>query len=103
MQYLYLALAFLGIILPYSQYIPFHLENGFNIPLMFEQLFVNNITMFFAFDLFVAAAVVIVFIIHEGRKKEIKYYWIPLLSIFMIGLAFAFPLFLYLRERQLKK
>lgn len=70
---------------------------------MVNQLFSNNSTAFFGYDLFISALVVIPFIIHEGRKIELQYYWVPVLCIIGIGLSFGLPLFLYLRERHFEK
>jgi Terpene cyclase DEP1 len=44
---IYTLLAILGLVLPYSQFIPFILEHGFDIKLFFEQLFANKISGFF--------------------------------------------------------
>lgn len=99
LKYLYLALAILGLVLPYSQYVPFHLAHGPDLILMFKEQFSTNATSFFGFDLLVAAVAAVIFMIIEGRRLKIKRWWIPVVLTFLIGVGFAFPLFLYMRER----
>ena len=47
MKKLYLGLAIMGTILPYSQFIPFVREHGLNARLFVEQLFATRIGGFF--------------------------------------------------------
>lgn len=54
-------------------------------------------------DISVVALAFIIWMILESRRLQIKYWWLVLLSTFLIALAFSFPLFLYLRELKLEK
>lgn len=45
MQWFYLVAAIMGTILPLSFLLPFLTEHGFNLPLLFRQLFENNIPL----------------------------------------------------------
>ena len=103
MKYLYLLFMIVGLSLPYSEFVPYYLNHGMNITVMVDQLFATNLTSFFGYDLFVSALVIIPFMIHEGKKIELEYYWVPILCIIGIGLSFGLPLFLYLRERHFEK
>ncbi len=47
---IYLVLCVFGVALPYSQFIPWVLKNGLNMPLFFQQLFANHISAFFGMD-----------------------------------------------------
>lgn len=51
----YLLLCFLGIILPYSQFVPWLLQNGLNLPLFWHQLMANRVSAFFGADVLVSA------------------------------------------------
>ncbi len=93
LKYLYLLICILGILLPYSQYYPFYLENGLGLDLLFKEQFSTNATRFFGFDLLVTVLAAIAFMLSEAKKLKMKKVWIPILSIFMIGLSFGFPLF----------
>ena len=43
MRYLYLALAAVGLVIPFVQFVPFVAENGLNISLIIAQMFANRI------------------------------------------------------------
>lgn len=53
-------------------------------------------------DLFIVATVASVFIFIEGRRLNIKYWWLYILGSFITAIAFTFPLFLANRQRKLK-
>src|SRR5258706_9335458 len=78
-KHVYLLLCLAGTILPYWQLVPWLSEHGLDIPLFFNQLFVNRISAFFGTDVFVSAAVVFVFVaferVHLGNK-----WWLPVRS-----------------------
>lgn len=100
----YLIICVLGILLPYSQYYFFHLENGLDLIKLFELQFENYATRFFAMDLFVTVAAAITFMIITANKNKLnkKYLYLPLASIFLVGLSFGFPLFLFFNEKYSK-
>ncbi|RUR01790.1 DUF2834 domain-containing protein [Labedella endophytica] len=52
-------------------------------------------------DLLVVAVAAVIFMIVEGRRLRMKRVWLVVLTAPFIALAFAFPLFLALRERAL--
>ena len=100
MRWLYLFLAVLGTVLPYSQFIPWLAEHGLNVRLLFTQLFLGHVSAFFGLDAIVSALVLLVFIVSEGRRRKIAMLWMPIAATCLIGVSCGFPLFLYLRERQ---
>jgi hypothetical protein len=101
MLWLYLALALVGAILPYSQFLPWFVEHGLNVPLLFAELFSTRAGAFFGLDVLVSAVVLVVFIRREGAKRKMRMLWLPLAATCLIGVSCGLPLFLYLRERQL--
>ena len=64
----YLIFCVLGILLPYSQFVPWLLEHGLNPSLFFRQLFATRISASFAMDVMVSAIVLIWFIQSEGKR-----------------------------------
>ena len=68
-QYLYLILCVLGVVLPNSQLFPFLAEHGFNIPLLVEQLFANRISSLFALDVIVSSMALWV-CVHRRRRQN---------------------------------
>ena len=98
----YLVLCILGAVLPYSQFVPWLMENGFNASLFVHQLFANRISGFFAWDVLISAVVVVGFVRSEGKRSDVPLVWLPILGVLTIGASFGLPLFLFLRERALE-
>lgn len=96
---IYLLLAIIGIILPYTQFVPWTMENGFDLAMMMDLMFVNKIAAGIAIDALTAAFVLLVFMALESKRKPVKYWYIPVVGVFVFGLAFAMPAYLYLREK----
>ena len=99
---IYLALAFIGLLVPYYFLFKFLAANGLDIPLLIQQLFANNISTFFAVDLVISIIVFWVYLFAEANKLQMKNLWLYLLASLTVGLSFALPLFLYFRERKLE-
>jgi len=99
----YLALAILGILLPYWQFVPWLFEHGLDLSLFFRELFANRIGAFFAMDVLVSAIVLIIFVQVEGRRLGIRGLWIPVVGTLLVGVSFGLPLFLCLRQVQLDR
>jgi hypothetical protein len=103
LQDTYLILCILGIALPYSQLIPFLLENGLNFERFFEQLFINRISAFFGRDVVVLSLVMWTFVWVEGSRLKMKNLWIYIASNLLVGVSLALPLFLLMRQRKLEE
>jgi hypothetical protein len=94
----YLLLAILGAALPYSQFIPWVMENGLHLGLLVRQLVANRIGGFFGLDVLVSAVVLVQFVRIEGGRFRVRHLWLPIAGLCTIGVSFGLPLFLYLRE-----
>jgi hypothetical protein len=83
-----------------------HLAGGgsfTDIPAVLRLAYANPIASSFSSDLFVAFAAFVVFALAEARRTGMPRGWLyPLLGLF-IAFAFAFPLFLFVRERHLRR
>ena len=101
MRQLYLSLALIGAVLPYSQFLPWLAEHGPNIRLLFTELFSTRMGAFFGLDVLVSAVVLIAFIRREGARHKMQILWLPIVATCLVGVSCGLPLFLYLRERQL--
>jgi uncharacterized protein DUF2834 len=100
MRSLYLALAIIGAVLPYSQFVPWVAEHGLNLPLLVAELFSTRMGAFFGLDVLISAVVLIAFIRREGAKRNMQNLWLPIAATCLIGVSCGLPLFLYLREPQ---
>lgn len=101
-QNIYLVLASLGLLVPYYFLFKFLSANGFDIPLLVQQLFANDISTFFAIDLVISIIVFWMYMIAEANRLQMKNWWLYILASLLVGLSFALPLFLYFREHQLE-
>ena len=94
MKNMYLALAAVGLILPYSQFVPFLLENGLNISMIVTEITGYRLSAFAWLDVVVTAVVIITLILDE---KKLKNWWIPVAATLLIGPSCGLPLYLYMR------
>ena len=99
----YLLLCVLGLAIPYSQFVPWLIENGMNLGLLMRQLFANRISAFFGLDVLVSSAALLVFMRIEGRRLRTRFRWMAIAGLCFVGVSLALPLFLYLRERALEE
>jgi hypothetical protein len=97
-RHFYLVCCVLGLVLPYSQFVPWQLEHGLNVTLFFRELFANRISAFFALDVIVSAIVLIWFVQSEGKRAQVRLLWLPTIGTLIVGVSFGFPLFLFLRQ-----
>ena len=98
----YLLLCVVGLVVPYWQFVPWLIANGgLNMPLFVLDLFANHVSSFFAMDVLVSAVVLVVFVFTEGRRVGLRFRWLPIIGVLLLGVSFGLPLFLYLRQTQL--
>jgi hypothetical protein len=98
----YLALCILGVVLPYSQFIPWLAEHGVNDRLFVQELFATSISTFFALDVIVSAVVVLRFIRAESGRLQMNHARLAIPATLLVGVSLGLLLFLYLRELQLE-
>jgi hypothetical protein len=104
LRHFYLAFALIGLLLPYSQFIPWIVEHhALNMSLFIRDLFANGISAFFALDVIVSAIVLISFIQTEGRRLRMSTLWLPIVATLLVGVSLGLPLFLYLRQIELDR
>ncbi len=102
-KFFYLMLCLLGLVLPYSQLVPWIFEHGPDLRLFVHQFFANRIGGFFGLDVLVSAIVLIGFVRTEGGRLKMNGLWLPMASTVLVGVSLGLPLFLYLRERELER
>jgi hypothetical protein len=100
---IYLLLCFIGVILPYWQFVPWVAQNGLNMRLFVQQLFANRVSAFFGMDVFVSAIALLLFVRIENSRLSVRGRWLPLLAVLTVGVSLGLPLFLYLREATLEQ
>lgn len=101
----YATLAILGLVSTWFFNIQYALQGGdlLNLPAFFAQGFANAGSSSLTVDLFVAFAAFVIWVGPEAKRLGMPHGWLyPVLGLF-IAFAFAFPLFLLMRERHLRK
>jgi hypothetical protein len=99
---LYLALCLAGLLLPYSQFVPWAMQHGLNLTLFVRELFANRISAFFGIDVIVSAVALLAFTRIESGRVGIRRRWLVIVAVLTVGVSLALPLFLYLRELQME-
>ena len=102
-KYVFGALAVIGTVLPLWQFLPFVRDHGLAPHVFVEQLFSTPVSGFFGMDVIVSAVVLWVFIFVEGRRLGIEHRWVPVVASLVVGVSLGLPLFLYMRERYVKR
>ena len=97
----YALLAVLGTALPLSQFLPWFMMHGLDVPRFIGDLFVTRIGGFFGWDVIVSAIVLTVFIMIEGRRIGLRHIWLPIACTFSVGVSCGLPVLLAMRERTL--
>ena len=88
----------LGLLLPFSQFVPWLFEFGLDLPLLLSEASATPISAFAWLDVLVTAMVVIGFIIGDSLRRSLSVLWLPILGTLLVGPSFGLPLYLYLRE-----
>ena len=100
LRHWYLALCVLGTALPYSRFIPFLREHGLDLPQFVQQLFANQVSGFFGWDVIVSSIVLWVAVLTDRQRRGLRHAWAPLAGNLVVGVSLGLPLWLYLREMQ---
>lgn len=103
MKTIYALLTLIGIALPFSQFIRWLAEYGFNFSLFFRQIIESPLASFAWLDVVVTVIVIVVMIVNQGKIYKIKRLWIPILASFIGGASVGLPLFLYMQQCHLEK
>ena len=95
-------LAILGLVLPWTFNLQFMAAGGS--PLGFLQAgFANPAVSSVTVDILIATGAFLIWMIVESRRLGMRNWWIYIVLTFAVAVAFAFPLFLLMRERRLRE
>ena len=95
-------LAILGLVLPWCFNLQFLAAGGSLLDFLragFANAAVSSVTV----DILIAAGAFLIWMIVEARRLGMRHWWIYVVLTFSIAFAFAFPLFLLMRERRLQE
>ncbi|GLP76620.1 hypothetical protein TUM20983_37300 [Mycobacterium antarcticum] len=93
----YLGLLIVGIVIPYTHFVPWLAARGVDVPRFVDDLFVNRISSFFGWDVLLSAVTLVVLALLDrelpGRDRTIV-----AVSAFL-GASVGLPMYRWLRER----
>ncbi|CAK6689948.1 MULTISPECIES: DUF2834 domain-containing protein [unclassified Synechococcus] len=103
LQAIYLILAIAGAVLPWMANLDFIELNhqAFDLPSFIALATANPAATSLSRDLMIGATAVVIWIVQESRRLQMRGLIWVLLSCVLIAFACGAPLFLYLRERRL--
>jgi Terpene cyclase DEP1 len=102
-QLIYALMAIAGIGLTWYFNIQFVLQQGgFSFADYTHAINVNPAASSISIDIFAAAFTFVFWSFFEARKLGMRHWWIYIFLTFGIAMAFAFPLFLLMRERKIE-
>jgi NADH:ubiquinone oxidoreductase subunit 2 (subunit N) len=102
LKHLYLCLAIIGFVAPYYFLVSFLTVHGLDGKAFVHQLFGTQVSTFFALDLLVSSIVFLIYLRQEARRYSIRHRWLYMIALLTVGLSFALPLFLCVREDRLR-
>ena len=97
----YLALTFLGILLPYGALVPWVVTHGLDISLLLSEAMANPISIMAWLDVLVGGLALIGFILVDGQRHKVQYRYFAVLGTLSVGVSFGLPMYLYFKEKQL--
>lgn len=103
-KHLYLFLAIVGFCYPwYYNYLYFTTVENATFLSFFQDAQNNYAGLSFGADLTVVMLSFYAWAIPEGLRLKMKHWWVIVPATFLVALAFAVPLFLYMRAIRLEK
>ncbi len=101
---LYLLLAVAGIVLTWYYNLQFISESGgsFDVASFIAHGANNAASKSLSWDLAIACIAGLCWIYYESKRLEMGYFWVYIILAFGIAYAFAFPLFLFIRQGKLE-
>ena len=98
-----LALAIIGFIVPNTMVTAFAIQHGLDFTGYFSHWGESLPAAQLAFDVSTAFVAFALWAAWEGQRIGMRTWWLPIPASLLVGLCFAVPLFLLLRERALPK
>ena len=95
---IYLGLSILGAVVPYAVLIPWILENGPDVRLLFQEITATRMALYGWLDAVGGGVALIAWIVLEQPHRKVRLAWLPVLLTVAVAVSCGLPLYLYLRE-----
>lgn len=96
------ALALVGFVVPNAMVLAFFLREGVDLGAYFGHWGESLPAAQLAADVSIAFAALALWAAWEGRRLGMRTWWLPVPASLLVGVCFALPLFLLLRERAVR-
>jgi hypothetical protein len=98
-----LAFTIIGFLVPNTMVIAFIIEHGPDLPEYFSHWGESLPAAQLAADVSIAFGAFALWSVWEGRRIGMRTWWVAIPASLLVGLCFALPLFLLLRERAVRE
>src|SRR5205807_3061049 len=95
LRHLYLLLCLIGAALPYWKLLPWLMEHGLNVSLLFQELFATRIGAFFVLDVGGAAIALFVVVVVEGGRRGVSHCLLRIAAAPLVGVWLGVAVFLF--------
>ena len=99
---LLLFLTVVGFVVPNTMVIAYVIEHGLDPGGYFGAWYESLPAAQLAADLGIALVALAAWAVWEGRRLGMRSWWVPIPASLLVGVCFALPLFLFLRERAVR-
>ncbi|ARN75657.1 DUF2834 domain-containing protein [Oceanicoccus sagamiensis] len=101
---LYLLLTVAGLVMPWYFNLQFMAQygDGFNLDQFIADSSLNAASKSLGWDLMVACIAGLCWMFFESRRLGLRFFWVYIVLTFGVAFAFAFPLFLFVRQGKLE-
>ncbi|RXJ70856.1 hypothetical protein CS022_21945 [Veronia nyctiphanis] len=99
MKWIYLFFAVIGTFVPFGALLPWLIENGVDVAKFAANITANPISIFAWLDVVIAGVALIVFIVTDSKRNEVKHGYLAILATLMVGVSAGLPLYLSMRCR----
>lgn len=102
---IYLMLAIFGLVMTWYYNLQFMADSGgsFDIAAFVAAGATNAAAKSLSWDLFIACIAGLTWIYFESKRMGLKFFWVYIILAFGVAFAFAFPLFLFVRQGRLER
>ena len=102
---IYLTLAIFGLVMTWYYNLQFMADSGGSLDIaeFVAAGATNAAAKSLSWDLFIACIAGLTWIYFESKRMGLKFFWVYIILAFGVAFAFAFPLFLFVRQGRLER
>lgn len=102
---IYLLLAIVGLVMTWYYNLQFIADSGggFDVTEFIAAGATNAAAKSLSWDLAIACIAGLTWIYFESKRMGLRFFWVYIILAFSVAFAFAFPLFLFVRQGKLEK